>query len=573
MAPSRERSASSGYSYSDDGADVARRAAAAAAAAAALAGPASKKKDAKAKEREKKSDEKPKVKQSEDDKLRERERRKDEDKAKEREKPKAKDTERPKEKRSENGTSSEKTKSKDTKKSRESDAAPANMSDSRRSKAQEKEKAGEKDKGMRELVQDNVVRDKDTSRIGKVVKENKQRSERDRSRSRGEAKKERNGVEDRKKAAPDREGVTDEATSKKRKVEEKQEPPEPESAPVPIAPPSPPPREPSPPPGPSAADIEEEAKKAKQRELEEKVQKTLQEAREKRMKEEQAKKKESQEEAARAKKDKERESFLDGGADHMLGDDGVPEMLVPQERGKAPCDLPMWCVVPNEDDIVKTVDIYRHMVSCKADAPPRVRRLLLGRRSWVLIGRRDKQLAPGGTDPDIGLGCARASRMHAVLFRNWTGQVFLMDLGSAHGSYLGSKKLKPHAPTEWKADVMAYFADKSVEAFKLQDLAGALPAVSAAAAAPLPSAAAAAPLSVEQLQRLLLVAEQEEEGRTPAAPVSVAPTPIPEPAAPALNPFRSSFDEPTVSAEAAGPLYPDAWAVPADGITEFYGKK
>merc|ERR1712187_640922 len=96
-------------------------------------------------------------------------------------------------------------------------------------------------------------------------------------------------------------------------------------------------------------------------------------------------------------------------------------------------------------------------------------RVWLGKRSWILLGRR---LSPaeasieGTPEPDIGLGTKRASRLHAVILRNERGQVFLMDLGSSHGSFLGNKKLPAKRPCEWRAGVVAYFADKTIETFE-----------------------------------------------------------------------------------------------------------
>merc|ERR1719277_3247 len=102
--------------------------------------------------------------------------------------------------------------------------------------------------------------------------------------------------------------------------------------------------------------------------------------------------------------EKEYEAWLDKGKsgskadatakDEEGGDAGegsVPETLVPQiqPRGGPPCELPVWCVVPNEDDIVRSVGIFREN-STKSGSTIGRRKLLLGRRPWVLLGRRDK---------------------------------------------------------------------------------------------------------------------------------------------------------------------------------------
>lgn len=132
-----------------------------------------------------------------------------------------------------------------------------------------------------------------------------------------------------------------------------------------------------------------------------------------------------------------------------------------------PCSLPVWCVIPNPDDIVTGVEILRRTTGGRI--PPK--RLLLGKRAWILLGRRiDKGLAgaEGGPEPDIGLATPRASRAHALLLRNWLGQVFLMDLGSTHGTFLDGQKLRAREPTRWKIGVPAHFADTKTEVFELR---------------------------------------------------------------------------------------------------------
>lgn len=132
-----------------------------------------------------------------------------------------------------------------------------------------------------------------------------------------------------------------------------------------------------------------------------------------------------------------------------------------------PCKLPTWCVIPNPDDIVTGVEILRRTIGGKV-AP---KRLLFGKRAWVLLGRRlkeaDARLA-SGPEPDVGLATARASRSHALAMRNWKGQVFLMDLGSANGTFLDKQKLPQREAIRWNVGSTAYFADASTEIFELR---------------------------------------------------------------------------------------------------------
>ena len=87
----------------------------------------------------------------------------------------------------------------------------------------------------------------------------------------------------------------------------------------------------------------------------------------------------------------------------------------------------------------------------------------------VIVGTTfDLRRMPGESQPDIELCTARASRRHALLLRNFHGQVFLMDLGSAHGTFLKHKRLQPHTTVEWKQGMRVFFADTSVESFEIR---------------------------------------------------------------------------------------------------------
>eukprot|EP00927_Polykrikos_kofoidii_P071820 TRINITY_DN68029_c0_g1_i1.p1 TRINITY_DN68029_c0_g1~~TRINITY_DN68029_c0_g1_i1.p1 ORF type:complete len:550 (-),score=108.02 TRINITY_DN68029_c0_g1_i1:85-1734(-) len=277
---------------------------------------------------------------------------------------------------------------------------------------------------------------------------------------------------------------------------------------------------PSPPKDADASDVETE-KTAKQRELDNRVKKALEESRER---------------LRNMKTAVEPEVATVGGAGSGGDVRSSSVTIVPQlTRVKAPCDLPVWCVSPNPDDVVRDVEICRLTSSKGRTISKRIR---FGRRPWVLLGRRDGQAL--GPEPDIGLGATRASRKHAVLLRNWKGQIFLMDLGSSHGSYLGKTKLLPHTAVEWKVNRMAYFGDRAVELFQL------LPAES-----PSRDAASAAPV---------VLPSQDTKGN-PQVNVVSKPPPRSEPPLRPLSPKKDTTAE---------PLYPGEWHVPADGMSKFY---
>jgi len=140
--------------------------------------------------------------------------------------------------------------------------------------------------------------------------------------------------------------------------------------------------------------------------------------------------------------------------------------LLPSEK-VPPCELPIWCVIPNLRHVEVVFEIVRHVSGLDVPA----KRVQLGRRAWALLGRR---LQPAETkqmrvlEPDIGLGSPIASRSHAIVMQNWLGQYFLQDLGSSHGTVLGASRLKPHEPCQWKPGVQAFFGDPSFEFFELR---------------------------------------------------------------------------------------------------------
>eukprot|EP00930_Biecheleria_cincta_P027864 TRINITY_DN1948_c0_g3_i1.p1 TRINITY_DN1948_c0_g3~~TRINITY_DN1948_c0_g3_i1.p1 ORF type:complete len:300 (+),score=56.73 TRINITY_DN1948_c0_g3_i1:66-965(+) len=139
--------------------------------------------------------------------------------------------------------------------------------------------------------------------------------------------------------------------------------------------------------------------------------------------------------------------------------------LLPTEKAP-PRDLPLWCVMPNLKHVEVVLEIVRHVAGSTVPA----KRVCMGRRSWALLGRRlpaDVE-QPGYIEPDIGLASPRASRCHALVLQNWLGKLFLQDIGSTHGSFLGGKQLRPNEPCEWKPGVKAFFADNKTETFELR---------------------------------------------------------------------------------------------------------
>lgn len=145
-----------------------------------------------------------------------------------------------------------------------------------------------------------------------------------------------------------------------------------------------------------------------------------------------------------------------------------PHVLERPDRDP-PCELPIWCAMPSRQDIKVDVELVR-ICSTSREV---IKRVWFARRSWALFGRRPPANIPEEAlekepKPDIGLAAARASRSHAALFRNWLGQVFLMDLGSPNGTFVNGIRLQPRQPVEWQVGNIVYFADAAPEYFELR---------------------------------------------------------------------------------------------------------
>merc|ERR1711971_772516 len=110
--------------------------------------------------------------------------------------------------------------------------------------------------------------------------------------------------------------------------------------------------------------------------------------------------------------------------------------------------------MPNLKHVEVVLEIVRHVAGSTVPA----KRVCMGRRSWALLGRRlpaDVE-QPGSIEPDIGLASPRASRCHALVLQNWLGKLFLQDIGSTHGSFLGGIQLRPNEPREWRPGVKVF---------------------------------------------------------------------------------------------------------------------
>ena len=140
----------------------------------------------------------------------------------------------------------------------------------------------------------------------------------------------------------------------------------------------------------------------------------------------------------------------------------APTLLIAPCEDEAPCELPKWCSPPDGQLSDAGIEIWR-IPACTAPEP-----IILGNRAWFHFGRRHTAAtAKAGRQPDVELRTCTASRKQALLLRNWHGQVFVMDIGSSHGTFLGHQRLQANVAKEWKPGVRVFFSDRSLETFEL----------------------------------------------------------------------------------------------------------
>ena len=122
----------------------------------------------------------------------------------------------------------------------------------------------------------------------------------------------------------------------------------------------------------------------------------------------------------------------------------------PQPAAKPPAPqaggftTPAWCVLPRQPC---TTRLAVHRGSDLVDVVP------LGLKSSFVTGR--------SPEVDIVLEHPSASRRHAMVLHHRSGAVYLLDLGSAHGTFLGGKRLTHHEPTVWAEGVRCVFGASS----------------------------------------------------------------------------------------------------------------
>ena len=86
---------------------------------------------------------------------------------------------------------------------------------------------------------------------------------------------------------------------------------------------------------------------------------------------------------------------------------------------------PSWCCKPNSHIILQDISSGK--------------RYEIGAQPCYLIGRNEKS--------NVIIEDLQVSRCHAAILYHSDGSSYLMDLSSAHGTYIGDNRLEPYTPT------------------------------------------------------------------------------------------------------------------------------
>ena len=95
--------------------------------------------------------------------------------------------------------------------------------------------------------------------------------------------------------------------------------------------------------------------------------------------------------------------------------------------------VPEWCAPPHGRALDAVLLVWRGVTLLET--------VPLAARAWFLVGRL--------AESDVVLDHASASRQHAVILHHRSGALYLLDLGSAHGTTLAGRRLPPREPTLW----------------------------------------------------------------------------------------------------------------------------
>ena len=123
----------------------------------------------------------------------------------------------------------------------------------------------------------------------------------------------------------------------------------------------------------------------------------------------------------------------------------APRALAPMPAKPAPFAVPEWCAAPQGAASAQLL-VWRD--AALVDTIP------LGGKHFFVVGRNTETC-------DIALEHASASRHHAAVLHHRSGAIYLLDLGSAHGTFLNGDRLPPKEPTLWSDGATCVFGASS----------------------------------------------------------------------------------------------------------------
>eukprot|EP00746_Dinoflagellata_sp_MGD_P088198 gnl/MRDRNA2_/MRDRNA2_34921_c0_seq1.p1 gnl/MRDRNA2_/MRDRNA2_34921_c0~~gnl/MRDRNA2_/MRDRNA2_34921_c0_seq1.p1 ORF type:complete len:218 (-),score=43.46 gnl/MRDRNA2_/MRDRNA2_34921_c0_seq1:141-794(-) len=143
----------------------------------------------------------------------------------------------------------------------------------------------------------------------------------------------------------------------------------------------------------------------------------------------------------------------------------IQKGLADNSGAQPPVKLPTWCVEPGDAERSAMEIVHRIKDRVGREIGSTVRQV--NNKAWHVLGRKAAHALAFGPH-GMELVGEKTSRQHAMMLRNWYGEVFLMDLGSVHGTFLDNKKLEKAKPEPWHPGSVAHFSEKATDWLELK---------------------------------------------------------------------------------------------------------